>query len=228
MKNVKKLKKSWINGFFDDEDVQIHFSSRKLPEIQWFLKYLQLDSVNDLKVFEQCCGTGDILNIFQENGANVFGIDISSKSVDQAKKQYPKISERVFCDDARNCFFMTCDIVLNYFSSFGYFEQDSENEKLLIQASKSLKNGGLFLLEMPDFEYLLNNFKKDFKDGVFIRKSKIKNGFLIQNWIGPKKFKTKIKIYSKEEMKKILNRHFQDVSLYKENNRLIWVCKKTT
>jgi len=227
MKNVKKLKKFWVNIFFDDDDIQNHFSSRKLPTIEFFLKYLQLDSVKDLNVFEQCCGTGDILNVFQENGANVFGVDISEKSIENAKKHYPKLAGRVFCDDARKCFFLSCEIVLNYFSSFGYFEEDNENEKIFLQASKSLKTVGLFLLETPDFEYILNNFKKDFKDGLFTRKSKIENGFLVQRWTGPKNFETKIKIYSQGELKQMLSRYFQDVVLYEENNRLIWVCRKT-
>ena len=175
MKNVKKYKKFWANEFFDDEDILSHFESRQLPAIEDFHRYFTVKTFYGLKIFEQCCGNGDILNIFEKQGAKVFGVDISEKSIYYGKKKYPKLENNLFFGDARDCYFLDCDIVLNYYSSFGYFPKDEENVRIIEKAYKSLKNNGIFLLETLDLEYIKNNFKKEFKDRDFIRKSKLTN-----------------------------------------------------
>ena len=44
-------------------------------------------------------------------------------------------------------------------SSFGYFSNEAENRKILGEAFRMLKSGGTLLLDLPDRDYLLQNFK---------------------------------------------------------------------
>jgi len=44
-------------------------------------------------------------------------------------------------------------------SSFGYFEKDIENLKILAEAFRLLSPGGLLMLDIPDRDYIIANFK---------------------------------------------------------------------
>ena len=50
-------------------------------------------------------------------------------------------------------------VVLILGSSFGYFIDESENRKLLLEAARILKPGGVLLMDLPDREYVLRHFK---------------------------------------------------------------------
>lgn len=49
------------------------------------------------------------------------------------------------------------DAVISLFSSFGYFEGDDENERVLHAACKSLRPGGMFLLDAMNREVAIRN-----------------------------------------------------------------------
>lgn len=51
------------------------------------------------------------------------------------------------------------DVVMLMGSSFGYFIRDHENRKILIEAFRLLKPRGTILLDLPDKNYVINNFK---------------------------------------------------------------------
>ena len=53
----------------------------------------------------------------------------------------------------------TFRIVLILGSSFGYFVDEIQNSKLLLEASRILKPGGELLMDLPDREYVLQHFK---------------------------------------------------------------------
>lgn len=49
------------------------------------------------------------------------------------------------------------DLVVNLFTSFGYFEKENENEKVIKSVSDSLKKGGYFYFDFLNSRYLENN-----------------------------------------------------------------------
>lgn len=44
-------------------------------------------------------------------------------------------------------------------SSFGYFMDEDENARILIEACRLLRPGGAMLLDLPDMDYVINNFR---------------------------------------------------------------------
>lgn len=52
------------------------------------------------------------------------------------------------------------DAVANMFSSYGYFDKEKENQKVLKSVYKSLKNNGLFLLDLPNKNWMLIKVNK--------------------------------------------------------------------
>jgi len=51
------------------------------------------------------------------------------------------------------------DAVTSFFTSFGYFENDSSNERVIVEAAKILKPGGLFFLDYLNIRSTLASLK---------------------------------------------------------------------
>lgn len=51
------------------------------------------------------------------------------------------------------------DAVINMFTSFGYLESEAEDEKVLEKVSQALKEGGKFLLDVMNRDWLVRNFQ---------------------------------------------------------------------
>lgn len=104
------------------------------------------DSVLDL-----CCGNGRHLANLMQNGtgARLTGFDYSRELLAQAQEN-TEGQVALIRGDMRSLPFQNCfSVVFNFFTSFGYFMEDSENEKALIQMGTVLQPGGQFF-----FDYL--------------------------------------------------------------------------
>jgi len=51
------------------------------------------------------------------------------------------------------------DLVIVMGNSFGYFPEDDENLKILVEASRVLRRGGTILLDIVDRDYIVANFR---------------------------------------------------------------------
>jgi SAM-dependent methyltransferase len=92
----------------------------------------------------------------------VVGLDLSPQSIAYAK-QFENDTLRFFVKDMREVFEVCCfDVILNLFTSFGYFEEKSQNLQVIEAAKKSLKPKGKLVIdffntpkilrEMPPYE----------------------------------------------------------------------------
>ncbi len=74
------------------------------------------------------------------------------------------------------------DIAVNIFTSFGYFEDDSENFKVIGNVSDSLKKNGYFVFDFINKKYLEKNIvpysKSETGKYTVIQKRKIEDGFV--------------------------------------------------
>ncbi len=52
-------------------------------------------------------------------------------------------------------------VIIVMASSFGYFVDESENEKILLEASRLLMRGGMLLLDLPNKDYVITNFNPE-------------------------------------------------------------------
>src|SRR3972149_2991644 len=52
------------------------------------------------------------------------------------------------------------DAVVNWFSSWGYYETDDEDARVLAAAARALKPGGQFLLEMANREGVFRRYRE--------------------------------------------------------------------
>lgn len=109
-------------------------------------KYAQIPA--GARVMDLCCGYGRHALALAQLGYHVVGIDQSRFLIDRAKEVYPHAHVRYEVADMRGPFTGTpYDAIVNFFTSFGYFDTQEENMKVLHAVHAALREGGVFIMD---------------------------------------------------------------------------------
>jgi SAM-dependent methyltransferase len=126
-------------------------------------------------LLDLCCGPGRHAVELAARGFAVTGYDFSSNYLRQAALRAGKRKTRlrlVRGDMRRLKFREEFDAAINLFTSFGYFKKKSDDEAVLRGVARSLKTGGLFMLDIVNGDFLKNNFRprhwEKLEDGSFL------------------------------------------------------------
>ena len=125
-------------------------------------------------VLDLCCGVGRHSLELARRGFQVTGVDRTRLYLDRAfrqakaeglKVEFVQSDMRTFCKpDA-------FDAVVNMFTSFGYFEDPEDDRQVVLNMYRSLRPGGVFLIDIMGKEVLARIFReRDWyeEDGVLI------------------------------------------------------------
>lgn len=110
------------------------------------------------KVLDLCCGMGRHSLALAEAGYEVTGVDLSEVLLREARSQ--KGAEQVtwLRSDMRDLPLIGgFDAVVNLFTSFGYFEEDEEQVKVLREIYRMLKPGGKFVIDYLNPAYVIRH-----------------------------------------------------------------------
>ena len=125
------------------------YSHRNENEAAYFLDRLidYLNPPQDSALLDLACGSGRHAIFLADKGYDVTGIDLSTTFIEEARSfEHDRLS--FFVHDMRDLFRMNCfDYVFNFFTSFGYFEKEYDNFRVLNGVSKGLKDNGTFVLD---------------------------------------------------------------------------------
>jgi D-alanine-D-alanine ligase len=115
-------------------------------------------------ILDMCGGQGRHSRELARRGySDITVLDYSSYLIDlgtrEARKE--KLNVSFIQGDARNTGLSEnrFHYIFILASSFGYFPDEGENRKILHEAFRLLKQGGTLLLDLPDRNYVLKNFK---------------------------------------------------------------------
>ncbi len=139
----------WIEDWFGSEYYALLYKHRDCEEAKLFLDNLisLLKLPAKSKILDCGCGRGRHSIYLCEKGFDVTGIDLSEKNI-QSVKDSERKNLAFYTYDIREIFRINYyDVSLSLFTSFGYFENDYENNKMIKSISSSLKKGGLFVLD---------------------------------------------------------------------------------
>jgi SAM-dependent methyltransferase len=141
------------------------FSSERLRnaayESEQVIELLQVtggESILDL-----CCGTGRHSLELARRGHRVTGVDWTRAYIERARAEAAAvhldiefIQRDVRSLDMRERF----DCAINMFTSFGYFESDQDNLRILTSVRDALKPGGRLLIETEGKEVMARDFRE--------------------------------------------------------------------
>jgi SAM-dependent methyltransferase len=170
-------------------------------------------------VYDHCCGFGRHALEFAKQGYSVVGVDACAAYLDIARGKAKKLQKDItfIHDDVRNYLQKdSFDFVYNFFTSFGYIDDDKEEMQVLENVYASLKSGGSFLIDIEGKETLAKNFCEsqwfDGQDGsIMMVAARILDGWTrVENrwgYIKDNVYEEKIfshKIYSAAELGNLL------------------------
>lgn len=162
----KKIDNEWYKKWFGAKEyleLYSHRNSKDAAKIAGLI-FRTLKLPKGSKVLDAACGNGRHSFFFASKGYYVTGIDLSEFLINEAKKklkgEYKNQAEKLnfLIRDIRNIgISQKFDLAVNLFSSFGYFEKDSENFKSVKSIVQSLKKGGYFFFDYLNPDYLKKN-----------------------------------------------------------------------
>lgn len=227
--------------WFEDQWFWEEFKSVLFPKARLEKTSEQVDKIIELldlgkdeKILDLACGVGRHSLELARRGYEVTGLDLSEKYIEEASNQAEREGLEVeFIQGDMRDFVQRdhYDGVINFWSSFGYFENEDENFQVIKNVHSSLKKDGKFLIDVMGKEILHDIFsKKDsshIDDGFFLEERTLKHDgdFLESNWIlvkgdEVKEHKFMYWLYSEDDIRHILKKAgFEDVNVYGDLER---------
>jgi len=119
----------------------------------------KLDVPPSCEVLDLGCGDGRHSLELTRRGFRVTGLDLSEELLERARCRT--------ADEGLDITFMrgdmrdppadrAFDLVVNFFTSFGYFQEDGENARVLEAISRALRPGGRFLMDYLNRAYVIS------------------------------------------------------------------------
>ena len=106
------------------------------------------------RVFDLCCGNGRHMVHLLRRAPSVTGLDYSGALLSEARKLLSPDAALVRGDMRDLPFDGVFDVLTNFFTSLGYFQDDAENARVALQAARALKPGGRFFIDHMNAEYV--------------------------------------------------------------------------
>jgi len=168
---------NWYENFFDDwylkywvRWIEPEHTDEYADAIIRFLSLSQHCRVLDL-----CCGQGRHCLELARRGYQVVGLDLSPTLLTESRQQAQKENlnvEFIRSDMRKIPFENEFEGIFNFYTAFGYFPNDEDNQAVLNAAARALKPGGRFLLDYPCLEGRMANWKTEraieFEDGTIM------------------------------------------------------------
>lgn len=150
---------TWFEEWFDSPYYHVLYKNRDEKEACYFIDHLtqKLGLQPGAKVLDLACGRGRHSVYLNKLGFEVTGVDLSAESIEYARKfENPALS--FFVHDMRQVLYVNYfDYIFNLFTSFGYFDHQSENDAVLNAAFTGLKPGGLFVIDYMNARKVIDN-----------------------------------------------------------------------
>ncbi len=160
----------WFKRFYGHDYYKYRFEPRlaEVPqeEVDFILQQGRLDFEGGRRpyVFDICCGIGRHARPLAARGCQVAGVDISEPNINAANKLAEQEGVADHCQfhlsDIRDFAPpQNCDLAINIFTSFGYFESDQADAIIVAKAAQSLRPSGRFILDIANREAVIAGFK---------------------------------------------------------------------
>lgn len=148
----------WFGTWFDSEYYHLLYKDRNYAEAEAFMAKLcaYLKPTKDQLVLDLACGKGRHSIQLNKLGASVDGCDYSLNSINYAKK-YENASLHFYTHDMRLPLPKQYAIILNLFTSFGYFDSDEEHYQTLQNIFDGLLPDGIFVLDFMNVDVITKN-----------------------------------------------------------------------
>ncbi len=241
----------WFEDWFASDEYLTVYSHRDQTEAE-NLRHLILDKIDipaGSRILDLACGAGRHAIAFAEKGFHVTAIDLSENLLNIGRQE--ALRQQVFVEFSRQDIRSVhldggFQLVLNLFTSFGYFEKDEENFGIFRTAYQYLDKAGYFVFDFLNEAYVKKNlipFSVDERNGGVIKQTRsIENNRVVkkielQSRDKEQSFVESVMLYNHDTLiSELLRAGFSVIGLFGEydgtvfdketSSRLIAICKK--
>lgn len=207
---------AWYEKSFGEDYIRVYRHRNRQDakkEIEAVSRWLELKPQE--KVLDLCCGTGRHSISLQKMGYQVTGVDLSPALLDVAEKTSQGLGIEYIRGDMRSLPLASenFDAVVNLFTSFGYFVEDTDNRRVFEEISRVLKPSGRFLVDFLNREAVIKNLvprSEREEDGIHILEERWIEGDFVHKLIrlrdekGERTYQERVKMYKREQMEEMM------------------------
>jgi ubiquinone/menaquinone biosynthesis C-methylase UbiE len=174
----------WYEEWFGKEYMLVYphrNEAEAKKQVQFLKRHIPLPE--GAKVLDLCCGCGRHAVELKEHGYDVIGLDLSEELLNLACSRASECDldmKFIRCDMREIPYDSYFDLIVNFFTSFGYFADDADNKRVLSSIAKALKPGGNFLIDYMNPDYVVRNLvkrdEKEISKGIYV---------IQERWIDP-------------------------------------------
>lgn len=135
---------------------------RTVTEVNFLVRTLGLTNGQPREILDVPCGHGRHAIALSEHGHTVTGVELNQHFVATAKAAATTtgVSPHFLQGDMREIAFTSeFDIVLNLFTSLGYFDDEHDDERFFAGAFRALRPGGTFVVDFINHDWLTGHWK---------------------------------------------------------------------
>jgi SAM-dependent methyltransferase len=147
---------AWYREWFGEEYLGL-YSHRDEQEAEAHVDFVerQLGTPPPRAVLDLACGAGRHTAVLRRRGYRALGVDLSVTMLAHARG-LPRVAGDMRC---LPFFDGSFDWVLNFFTSFGYFEKERENFQVLEEIVRVLAPRGRFLIDIMNAAHTLRHLQ---------------------------------------------------------------------
>lgn len=145
----------WFKNWFDSPYYHLLYFHRDETEAAAFIKKLvdYLKPPSQARMLDVACGKGRHSMQLSTMGFDTTGIDLSTESIKEALR-HENDTLHFYQHDMRLPFWINYfDYAFNFFTSFGYFTTQRENDNAIRTIAGSLKMKGSFVMDYLNVHY---------------------------------------------------------------------------
>ena len=145
---------TWYKEWFGTEYLEL-YAHRNRDEAEAHIDFVAevFAGYNPRAVLDLACGAGRHTQALRSRGFRALGVDLSLTLLTEPPR-LPSVAADMCCLPFADG---TFDWVLNFFTSFGYFESEEENIQVLHEMHRVLSPGGRYLVDLFNRDRVVAN-----------------------------------------------------------------------
>lgn len=183
------LNPAWYETWFDTPFYHTLYQDRNIAEAEFFLQNLikALPISKHHSIMDIACGRGRHALYLAAQGFDITGIDLSPNSISFAQHQAQEkgLNSSFYVHDMRIAVRKPVDVVLNLFTSIGYFEDTHDNTKAVQAFYDNLKPGGVTVIDFLHVPWVKKHWVSEETvskgDIIFALQRKFEDGWIQKN-----------------------------------------------
>ncbi len=150
---------AWYEDWFDSDAYELVYDQRDLSEARRLADLIErtVRPGPGGRVLDVACGRGRHSRILAARGYDVTGVDLSENALQSARRRAEREGLAVTfrqADMRALAFRAEFDGAVNLFTSFGYFDDEADHQRVIDGVARALVPGGWFVQDFLNAPYL--------------------------------------------------------------------------